>query len=94
MKYYAYIVQCNDSTLYTGFTNHLQKRITAHNTSGAGARYTRSRRPVALVYFESFKTKTRALKREFAIKQMTRLQKLKLISKKNQVFSSGKSIPK
>ncbi len=83
MKHFTYIVKCNDKTLYTGYTNDLEKRIIAHNTSPTGARYTRSRRPVALVYFETFKTKKRAMQREFAIKQMTRQEKLNLIKGKN-----------
>ena len=56
---YMYIVRCSDDTLYTGWTNHLEERIEAHNR-GKGARYTRSRRPVELVYFESFATKEEA----------------------------------
>ncbi len=75
----VYILQCSDGTLYTGWTNNIQRRILAHN-SGRGAKYTKSRRPVLLVYTEPAATKEDALKREYAIKQMTRAQKLKLIS--------------
>lgn len=94
MKHYIYIVECGDKTLYTGYTNDLEKRIVAHNTSETGARYTRSRRPVILRYFETFKTKSRAMKREFEIKQIKRKDKLNLIAGKNYFFTSGKSIPK
>ncbi len=74
---YTYIVQCSDGTLYTGWTNDLKRRIDAHN-SGNGAKYTRSRRPVVLVYWEEFKTKEAAMKREYDIKQLTRRQKMRL----------------
>ena len=76
---YTYIVRCSDGTLYTGWTNDLGHRISAHN-QGTGAKYTKSRRPVELVYFEEFSTKPEALRREAAIKKMTRAEKLLLIS--------------
>ncbi|MBQ8637690.1 MAG: GIY-YIG nuclease family protein [Lachnospiraceae bacterium] len=76
---YVYIVRCRDKSLYTGWTNHLEERIRAHN-EGHGAKYTRSRRPVELVYWESFETKQEAMKREAAIKRMSRQQKLELVS--------------
>lgn len=76
--YYVYILECCDKSLYTGYTNHLEKRIKAHN-EGKGAKYTKGRRPVSLVYFESFQTKSEALKREYAIKQFSRKKKLELI---------------
>lgn len=74
-----YIVRCSDDTLYTGWTNHLEERIEAHNR-GKGARYTRSRRPVELVYFESFATKEEAMSREFKVKRLTRAEKLRMIN--------------
>ncbi len=74
-----YIVRCSDDTLYTGWTNHLAERIEAHNR-GKGARYTRSRRPVELVYFESFATKEEAMSREFKVKKLTRAEKLRMIT--------------
>ncbi|MCI6017973.1 MAG: GIY-YIG nuclease family protein [Clostridiales bacterium] len=81
---YTYIVECADHTLYTGWTNHLEERIAAHNC-GRGAKYTRTRRPVTLVYFESFDTKEDAMRREYMIKKMPRSKKLQLIaSSKNQ----------
>lgn len=76
---YTYILECADHSLYTGWTNHLEARVQAHN-DGKGAKYTKSRRPVKLVYFETFETKEEAMKREYAIKQLTRAQKEKLIS--------------
>lgn len=76
---YTYIVQCADNTLYCGWTNHLEDRIKAHN-SGAGAKYTKSRRPVVLVYYETFETKNEAMSREYFIKRLKRSEKLKLIA--------------
>lgn len=75
---YIYIVECSDKTLYTGWTNDLEKRIRTHN-EGKGARYTRSRLPVRLVYQESYDSKQAAMQREYQIKQMTRQEKMKLI---------------
>mgnify|MGYP001031977522 CR=1 FL=1 len=79
---YTYIVKCADSTLYTGWTNDLDKRIKAHN-SGKGAKYTKTRRPVKLVYYEEHETKNEAMSREYAIKQLTRKEKENLIKGKN-----------
>ncbi len=76
--FYVYLLICSDDTLYCGYTNDLEKRINAHN-SGRGAKYTKSRLPVRLVYSESFKTKSEALVRECAIKRMKRSEKLALI---------------
>lgn len=75
---YCYIVQCQDGSLYTGWTNNLEKRLAAHN-NGTGAKYTRGRRPVTLVYAESFETKQEAMKRECTIKALSRADKLKLL---------------
>lgn len=80
MANYTYIVRCKDDTLYCGWTNNLEKRIASHN-AGTGAKYTKNRRPVELVYYETFDTKEEAMSREYAIKQMTREQKLNLIKK-------------
>ncbi len=76
---YTYILRCKDGSLYTGWTNDLEKRVAAHN-AGAGSKYTRSRRPVALVYYESFPTKSEAMRREAQIKRLTRGEKLRLIA--------------
>lgn len=78
---YTYLVRCADGTLYCGWTNDLDKRIKAHN-EGRGAKYTRSRRPVTLVYWEEFSTKTEAMQREAAVKKLTRQQKERLIARK------------
>lgn len=78
---YTYIVECSDGTLYTGWTNNLEKRIAAHN-SGKGAKYTKTRLPVVLKYYEEFQTKEEAMSREYKIKQLSRKEKLKLIEKK------------
>lgn len=75
---YTYMVKCRDGTLYTGWTNNLEKRLTDHN-DGKGAKYTKSRRPVELVYYESYETKEEAMRREYAIKRMSRKEKLQLI---------------
>ncbi len=77
---YTYIVECQDKTLYTGWTNQLEKRVKAHN-DGKGAKYTKARRPVQLVYYEIYETKQEAMRREVAIKKLSREQKLKLIQK-------------
>ena len=77
---YTYILKCADDTLYCGWTNNLEKRLKAHN-SGKGAKYTRSRLPVTLVYYEAFETSIEAQKREYQIKKLTRHEKLKLIEK-------------
>ena len=74
-KNYMYMVRCCDGTIYT---NHLERRISQHN-SGRGARYTKSRRPVELVYYEEFDTKQKAMSREAEVKNLTREQKLRLI---------------
>lgn len=77
---YTYILQCSDGTYYTGWTNDLEKRLDAHNT-GKGAKYTKARRPVTLMYYEMFATKEEAMKREYAIKQLNRKKKMELIEK-------------
>lgn len=77
---YIYILECNDGTLYTGWTTDLQRRVQTHN-KGKGAKYTRSRIPVKLKYFEEFKTNSEAMKREYAIKKLSRKYKLILINK-------------
>ena len=77
--YYTYILQCADNTLYTGITNNLKKRLYDHNFTDKGAKYTRQRRPVKLVYFEEFKNKSLASKNEWRIKKLNRNQKLELV---------------
>ena len=80
MKYFVYILECADKTLYCGYTNDLAKRILHHNTSKLGAKYTSGRRPVTLVYEESFDTLNESLKREMEIKKLPRIKKLALFS--------------
>lgn len=75
---YTYIVQCADGSLYTGWTNDLEKRLQAHN-SGKGAKYTRSRLPVTLVYSEEYETESEARSREWHVKRLSREEKLRLI---------------
>ena len=74
---YAYLVRCSDNSLYAGWTNNIEKRLKSHN-AGTGAKYTKSRRPVALAYLEEFDTKSEAMKREAALKKMTHQQKEEL----------------
>lgn len=80
---YVYILRCADDTLYTGWTNDIDLRVKTHN-EGKGAKYTRSRTPVSLVYLETLPTKSDALKREAAIKKLPRHKKLKLIEDQNR----------
>lgn len=77
---YTYMVECADGTLYTGWTNCLEKRLKAHNSGRNGAKYTKTKRPVSLVYYEGFITKEEAMQREYQIKQLTRERKLELIN--------------
>ncbi|MGN0204253.1 MAG: GIY-YIG nuclease family protein [Coprococcus sp.] len=79
---YTYILRCADDTYYTGWTIDLEKRIECHN-SGKGAKYTRSRRPVELVYYELYEERREAMRREYAIKRMSREEKQKLIDSGN-----------
>lgn len=76
---YVYILECSDKTLYTGWTNDINKRIERHN-SGKGAKYTRGRLPVKLIYFELLDNKSLALKREIEIKKLSKKDKLLLIN--------------
>lgn len=87
---YTYILRCGDGTFYTGWTNDLERRLAAHN-HGHGAKYTRSRLPVELIYYEKFNTKEEAMSREYAIKRLTRKQKQRLIAGKDGMVEKGKS---
>ncbi len=80
MDNYTYILRCADGSLYTGWTNDLDRRLAAHQ-AGKGGKYTRAKRPVELVYSEHFDTKSEAMRREWEIKQLTREEKMKLIEK-------------
>jgi putative endonuclease len=79
---YVYIVECSDGTFYTGWTNNLEKRIEMHS-NGVGAKYTKGRGPVKLIYHEIFEDKKEAMRREYQIKQLTRKQKLLLMRQYN-----------
>lgn len=74
MMNYTYVLKCADGTFYTGWTNHLERRLAAHN-AGTASKYTRSRRPVELYYFETFPTKEAAMRREWQIKQLRHSEK-------------------
>lgn len=86
---YTYIVRCKDGSLYTGWSNDLEKRIREHN-EGRGAKYTKSRRPVALVYYEEYQTKEEAMRREYAIKKLGRREKEKLVAGKAEDLNGSR----
>ena len=75
--HYTYMLKCKDGTYYTGYTNDLEKRVNAHN-EGKGAKYTKGRGPVELIYFEEYEEKSIAMRREWEIKKLTRSQKEEL----------------
>ena len=79
MPYFVYILKCSDDTLYTGITTDINRRLDEHNTSDKGAKYTKVRRPVKLVYSEKSENRSSACKREYEIKQLKREDKLRLI---------------
>ena len=82
MEHYAYILKCADDTYYCGYTNDLENRIKKHN-QGKGAKYTRGRLPVVLVYYEVFASKEEAMSREWHLKQLSRAQKELIISERS-----------
>ncbi len=77
--WYMYVVECADTTLYTGITKCIDRRLREHNGSNRGAKYTRSRRPVKLVYYKQYQDQSSALKAESKFKKMTRFQKLQIV---------------
>jgi putative endonuclease len=81
MAWFVYVVRCGDGSLYTGIATDVEARVSVHN-DGRGARYTRSRRPVTLVYVERRRNRSAALKRELKIKALTRAEKLALLEKR------------
>lgn len=83
--YYTYLAKCSDNSQYCGYTDDIKSRERVHNL-GKGAKYTRSRTPIKIVYYEEFETKSEALKREHAIKKLTRQDKLKLITKQENTL--------
>ena len=84
MNWYVYMLRCADGSLYTGYTDDIHRRLLVHNT-GKGAKYTRSRLPVKLVYREVCSDKSEALKREYAIKQLSKAEK--------EALTGGKELP-
>lgn len=80
-RYFTYILELSDNTYYIGYTNNLWQRVKAHN-EGKGAKRTRGRSPVLLKYYETFKSKSEAMKREYFLKKLTREEKFELISGK------------
>jgi len=77
--YYLYMVRCCDNSLYTGITTDIERRIAEHNGSKKGAKYTKARRPVILVYEEKFENRAEASKREYAVKKLTKIKKEELL---------------
>ena len=88
MSWYVYMLRCRDGSLYTGYTDDVSRRLAVHQ-SGKGAKYTRSRLPVELVYQEEFSDKSAALKREIAIKKLRKSQKEAMIQAPSRPFSGG-----
>lgn len=84
--YYLYILRCADKTLYTGITVNLKRRIKEHNHSKLGAKYTRARRPVELVYSKKFRNRSKAQKEESRIKNLSREEKLELVRSTTSFF--------
>ncbi len=81
-RWYVYMVRCSDTSLYTGIATDVRRRVTEHNRDqGAGARYTRARRPVSVVYIEAVSTRSLAAKRERSIKRLTKRQKESLVAR-------------
>ncbi len=76
---YVYMLRCGDGSLYTGWTNDLEHRVAAHQ-AGKGAKYTKAHLPVELVYWEAFETKEEAMSREWAVKRLSRREKLALVA--------------
>jgi putative endonuclease len=76
--HYVYVLECADSTLYTGYTTNVGRRVAEHN-AGDGAKYTRGRTPVEVVHVEAFDTKSAAMSREYGIKQLSRVEKERLV---------------
>lgn len=77
-KHYTYIIECADGTYYTGYTTDVKRRVVEHN-QGKGAKYTRARKPVTLLYYEEYRSRSRAMKREYEIKNLSRKEKEKII---------------
>ena len=88
-KHYAYMLRCADNSFYIGYTNNLENRIKMHS-SGRGAKYTRARLPIELIYYEEYDSKTEAMSREASLKSLNRRQKINLLDdKKNALLAKG-----
>lgn len=92
--YYLYILKCNDTTLYTGITTDVTRRVKEHNTSKRAAKYTSLRRPVELVFFKKCIDRSEAIKEELRIKKLTRIKKLEIISKTKSEPRKVRSVEK
>lgn len=90
--WHVYILRCADNTLYTGITTNLQRRLNEHNSSGGGARYTRPRQPVQLVYAERATCRSAACRREYLLKQFNRTEKEALIASANDSSFSPRNL--
>ena len=80
MSYFVYILSCSDNSLYTGITTNLDRRLEEHNSSKLGAKYTRGRRPVKIVYSKKFRNRVTASREEARVKKITRQEKLEVIN--------------
>jgi len=85
-RHYFYVLECADSSFYAGYTNDLKRRVNQHN-AGKGAKYTRSKRPVKCIYYETYDTKEEAMRAEYAFKQLKRSEKMKYIGRENNEIS-------
>jgi len=86
MKWFLYILQCADGTYYTGVTTDMKRRLNEHNTSKRGAKYTKTRRPVKVVYLSEYEDRSSAQKAEYEFKQLTRKQKESIINEGQQTY--------
>lgn len=82
-EHHVYVVECSDGSYYTGYTTDVERRVAEHN-AGEGAKYTRGRRPVTLVHVEAFDSQSRAMQREYAIKQLSRSAKERIVDEGGQ----------
>ena len=80
-EHFFYVLECRDKSFYGGYTNNMERRLTVHN-EGKGAKYTRARRPVVLLYKEEFETKSEAMKAEYAFKKLTRKEKERFLKER------------
>lgn len=90
-NYYIYVIRCSDNSLYTGYTNDVERRFRLHE-QGKGAKYTRGRAPLILEYVESFPTKSEALKAEYAFKKLTKRQKERFLQERKQIQCGNKKV--